>query len=59
VLSVQAPVQAMVAILMTYATGGTLPPQTMVAIGLVVAGEYFVAMGDLERKSSGRQPAHS
>jgi drug/metabolite transporter (DMT)-like permease len=42
VLAVQAPTQALVAIVVTLATGGSLPAPTLVAIGLVVAGEVLV-----------------
>jgi drug/metabolite transporter (DMT)-like permease len=46
VLSVQAPVQAFIAILMTFVMGATLPVSTVIAIGLVVSGECLVALGE-------------
>jgi len=51
VLSVQAPVQATVAIVMTFVTGGSLPAVTYLAIALVVVGEGFVAVGEARRAS--------
>ena len=42
VLSAQAPTQALIAIVVTLATGGTLVPMTLVAIVLIVAGEVIV-----------------
>jgi len=42
VLSAQAPTQALVAILVTSLTGGVLSTTTIVAIGLIVAGEMLV-----------------
>lgn len=56
VLSVQAPVQAMVAVGMTFALGGTLPATTYVALALIVAGEGLVAAGEARRAAS-LQPA--
>ena len=49
VLSVQAPVQAFVAILLTFLSGATLPVQTVIAIGLIVTGECLVALGEAQR----------
>lgn len=49
VLSVQAPVQAIVAILVTLATGSTLPLPTLTAIALVVAGEALVGASHARR----------
>jgi drug/metabolite transporter (DMT)-like permease len=43
VLSALAPTQALVAILATLATGGTVPELTLIAMGLIVAGEVLVA----------------
>jgi hypothetical protein len=43
VLSAQAPTQALVAILATLATSGSLPGATLVAISLIVAGEVLVS----------------
>lgn len=43
VLSAQAPTQALIAILVTLVTAGTVPPTTLTAIGLIVAGEVLVA----------------
>jgi drug/metabolite transporter (DMT)-like permease len=42
VLAVQAPTQALVAVLVTFATAGTLPALTLAAIVLIVAGEAIV-----------------
>ena len=42
VLSAQAPVQALVAVAATVATGGSLPALSMVAIVLIVSGEVLV-----------------
>lgn len=42
VLSAQAPTQAVVAILVTLATSGTLPASSLLAIALIVAGEMMV-----------------
>jgi drug/metabolite transporter (DMT)-like permease len=42
VLSAQAPTQALVAVAATLATGGTLPPVSLAAIALIVAGEVLV-----------------
>jgi hypothetical protein len=42
VLSAQAPTQAIVAILVTRVTLGTLPGTTLAAIGLIVIGEVLV-----------------
>lgn len=55
VLSVQAPVQAAVAVTVTFLTGGTLPLATAIAIALVVVGEYIVAVG--QHPAAHRQPA--
>ena len=45
VLSAQAPVQALVALSVTYVTGGRIGPATWMAVGLIVAGEWLVARG--------------
>jgi hypothetical protein len=42
VLSAQAPTQALIAVVITAADGGTLPGTSLLAIALVVAGECFV-----------------
>jgi drug/metabolite transporter (DMT)-like permease len=42
-LSAQAPTQAIVAVLLTLVTTGTLPAATLAAIALIVAGEVMVA----------------
>lgn len=57
VLSVQAPVQASVAVLVTFFTGGTLPLATIIAIALVVVGEYVVAVSQMRRASQLRASA--
>ena len=45
VLSAQAPIQALVALAASRLTEGRIPPTTWLAIGLIVAGELFVARG--------------
>lgn len=57
VLSVQAPVQASVAVLVTLLAGGTLPLATIVAIALVVVGEYVVAVSQMRRARASRVAA--
>jgi len=42
VLSAQAPAQALIAVAVTVATGGTLPFSSLLAIVLIVAGEVLV-----------------
>jgi len=44
-LAVQAPTQALVAIAVTLALGGSLPLLTYVAIAMIVAGEVIVTLG--------------
>lgn len=49
VLSVQAPVQALVAVGVTFLTGGDLPLTTITAIAMIVAGEAVVSASQMSQ----------
>lgn len=52
VLSVQAPVQALVAVGVTFLTGGHLPLTTITAIAMIVGGEAVVSLSQMSRERS-------